>query len=90
MPLRPPGTLAARFHARHRERYGFADPDAALEVVSMRTSIVSPGEAFALDRVPRTPAVSGPASVALDGATLWVAPGWTARRGRDGAWRVTR
>ncbi|HEY3765432.1 MAG TPA: hydantoinase/oxoprolinase family protein, partial [Gaiellales bacterium] len=90
VPLRPPGTLAARFHARHRERYGFADPDAALEVVSMRTSIVSPGAVFALDRVPRTPAVSGPASMALDGATLWVAPGWTARRGRDGAWRVTR
>jgi N-methylhydantoinase A len=89
VPLRPVGTLARRFHERHRERYGFADPDAEIEVVSVRTSVVAPGEAFALARVPATPAVSGPASVPLEGATLWVAPGWTARRGRDGAWRVT-
>jgi N-methylhydantoinase A/oxoprolinase/acetone carboxylase beta subunit len=88
--LHPVATLAPRFHARHRERYGFDDPDAAIEVVSVRTSVVALGEPYALDRVPSVPAVRGPASVPLDGATLWVAPGWTARRGRDGAWRLTR
>ena len=88
--LHPVATLARRFHARHRDRYGFDDPGAGIEVVSVRTSVVAPGAAFALARVPPTPAVAGPASVPLDGATLWVAAGWTARRGRDGAWRVSR
>ena len=90
MPLRPRAGLARRFHARHHERYGFADADAEIEVVSVRTSVVAPGAAFTLARVAATPAVSGPASVPLDGATLWVAPGWTARRRRDGSWRVAR
>jgi N-methylhydantoinase A len=88
--LRPVATLARRFHARHRERYGFDDPAAEVEVVSLRTSVVAPGASFELERSPGTPAVRGPASVPLEGATLWVAPGWTARRGRDGAWRAAR
>ena len=43
VPLRPPSTLARRFHARHRERYGFDDPSAEIEVVSVRTSVIVPG-----------------------------------------------
>jgi N-methylhydantoinase A len=90
VPLRPRAGVARRFHARHRERYGFADPEAEIEVVSVRTSTILPGAAFALRRVAATPAVRGPVSVPLDGATLWVAPGWTARRRPDGAWRLAR
>jgi N-methylhydantoinase A len=88
--LKPASTLARRFHARHRERYGFDDPDAGIEVTSVRTSVVAPGAGYELDRAKRLPAVRGPASVPLEGATLWVADGWTARRGNDGSWRVTR
>jgi N-methylhydantoinase A/oxoprolinase/acetone carboxylase beta subunit len=90
VPLRPRASLARRFHARHRERYGFGDPGAEIEVVSVRTSIVAPGVPYELVRVAGTPAVRGPASVPLEGATLWVAPGWTARRRPDGSWRVAR
>jgi N-methylhydantoinase A/oxoprolinase/acetone carboxylase beta subunit len=90
VPLRPRSSLATRFHARHRERYGFDDPDAGIEVTSVRTSVVAPGSGYELDRVGRVRAVRGPASVPLEGATLWVADGWTARRGDDGSWRVTR
>jgi N-methylhydantoinase A/oxoprolinase/acetone carboxylase beta subunit len=90
VPLRPRASLARRFHARHRERYGFDDPAAGIEVVSVRTSIVAPGAEFTLARVAATPAVHGPASVPLGGSTLWVAPGWTARRRPDGSWRVAR
>jgi N-methylhydantoinase A/oxoprolinase/acetone carboxylase beta subunit len=90
VPMLPRAGLARRFHARHRERYGFDDPGAEVEVVSVRTSVVAPGAAFVLARVAATPAVRGPASVPLDGATLWVAPGWTARRLPDGSWRVAR
>jgi hypothetical protein len=41
-------------------------------------------------RAPRVAPVRGPARVPLDGATLWVAKGWTARRAADGTWEVTR
>ena len=45
----------------------------------------------ARDGSPPRPAVRGPASVPLDGATLWVARGVDgAPRGRDGAWRLAR
>jgi N-methylhydantoinase A/oxoprolinase/acetone carboxylase beta subunit len=88
--LRPRASIARRFHARHRERYGFAEPGAEIEVVSVRTSTILPGADYALHRVASVPAVRGPASVPLDGATLWVAPGWTARRRPDGAWRLAR
>jgi N-methylhydantoinase A/oxoprolinase/acetone carboxylase beta subunit len=87
VPVRPLRTLARRFHERHRERYGFADSDAEIEVVSVRTSTVRPGPSVELRRAGRIPAVRGPASVALDGATLWVAPGWSARRRDDHAAR---
>jgi N-methylhydantoinase A len=88
--LKPAATLSRRFHARHRERYGFDDPAAEVEVTSVRTSVVAPGASYELERAKRVAAVRGPASVPLDGATLWVAEGWTARRGGDGSWRVTR
>jgi N-methylhydantoinase A len=88
--LRPSSTLARRFHARHRERYGFDDPDAEIEVTSVRISVAAPGAGHELERAERVPPVRGPASVPLEGATLWVADGWTARRGEDGSWRVMR
>ena len=90
VPLRPRASLATRFHTRHRERYGFDDPDAEIEVTSVRTSVVAPGAGYELGRAGRVAAVRGPASVPLEGATLWVAEGWTARRGDDGSWRVRR
>ncbi|MDX6533246.1 MAG: N-methylhydantoinase [Gaiellales bacterium] len=88
--LEPFGTLVERFHERHRERYGFADPDAPIEVVNVRASVVSQGEPLSLGSGERPRRVTGPAAVHLDGATLWVADGWTARMGSDGAWSVTR
>jgi N-methylhydantoinase A len=86
----PRRTLAQRFHARHRERFGFDDPEGTIEVVSVRVSTVEAGPKLELPRAPRTPHVRGPASVPLDGATLWVGEGWTARRGGDGSWRLSR
>jgi N-methylhydantoinase A len=90
VPARPAATLARRFHARHRERYGFADEDGEVEVVAVRTDTVVAGPRLRLARVAAAGPMAGPASVPLDGATLWVAPGWTARRRRDGSWRLTR
>jgi N-methylhydantoinase A/oxoprolinase/acetone carboxylase beta subunit len=90
VPVAPRATLAERFHARHRERYGFDDPDGEVEVVSVRVTTVGPGPELALPRVPRTAPIRGPESVPLAGATMWVGEGWTARRRPDGSWRLTR
>jgi N-methylhydantoinase A/oxoprolinase/acetone carboxylase beta subunit len=90
VPVTPRRTLAERFHARHRERFGFADPGAEIEVVSVRVTTVEAGPGLDLPSVPRTAPVPGPASVPLDGATIWVGEGWTARRRPDGSWRLTR
>jgi len=90
VPVAPRATLAERFHARHRERYGFDDPGGEIEVVSVRVTTVRAGPELELPRVPRTAPVRGPESVPLDGATMWVGEGWTARRRPDGSWRLTR
>ncbi|MFA9273166.1 MAG: hydantoinase/oxoprolinase family protein, partial [Baekduiaceae bacterium] len=44
-PLETPGAAALRaaFDAVHEERYGFADPDAGLELVTVRATAVVPG-----------------------------------------------
>jgi N-methylhydantoinase A len=90
LPLEPFGTLEERFHERHRERYGFANPDTPVEVVNVRASVVSPGEPLKLGSAGRRRRVAGPAVVHLDGATLWVPKGWTARMGPGAGWSVTR
>jgi N-methylhydantoinase A/oxoprolinase/acetone carboxylase beta subunit len=88
--LEPLATLEERFHARHAERYGHDDRDAAIELVNLRAATIGAAPELRLARGPRSRPVSGPATVHLDGATLWVAPGWTARRPADGGWTVTR
>jgi N-methylhydantoinase A len=46
IPLGP--DLAARFHRAHEERYGYADQDRPLELVSVRTAEVRPAPTVAL------------------------------------------
>ena len=90
LPLEPIRDLPARFHAAHDERYGFSDPGWPIEVVNLRAHVRAAGAELQVAGMPRVAPVAGPGTVHLDGATLWVAPGWTARRRRDGAWVVTR
>ncbi|HVG88345.1 MAG TPA: hydantoinase/oxoprolinase family protein [Gaiellales bacterium] len=90
VPLEPLRTLAERFHERHQARFGFSDPGGEIELINLRAASTAPGPELALSPARRRPAVSGPARVDLDGATLWVAEGWTARADRGGTWRVTR
>ena len=88
--LEPVRTLAERFHLRHEERYGHRDEAAEIEVVNLRGAAVRPSAGLRLRRSGRSRRVAGPAGVPVDGATLWVAAGWTATRTRDGGWRVER
>jgi N-methylhydantoinase A len=119
VPAQPIAGLAARFHAAHERRFGFADPAAALEVVTVEVG-GSLAQALPRERASRraTPearrtvevwhegrrrravaltrealpaaGLAGPAIVSDAGATLWVAPGWRARRHASGAVVVTR
>jgi N-methylhydantoinase A len=82
---RPAVELAGRFHDAHRTRYGDCDPSRPVEVVSIRLAATRPGVAPDLDTGAATPPASGPATFGLDGATAWLAPGWSARPGPAGS-----
>jgi N-methylhydantoinase A len=43
IPFDEPGELAAAFHGEHERRYGHADPDRAVELVTLRAAAVQPG-----------------------------------------------
>jgi N-methylhydantoinase A len=90
LPLEPVRDLPVRFHVAHQERYGFHDVSWPVEVVNVRAHATVPGAELRIAPQPRVAPVRGPGTVHLEGATLWVAPGWTASRRRDGAWEVTR
>ncbi len=78
-PEAPAAELADAFHAAHRERYGDADPDRAIEAVSLRLAAERPGLDPGISPGAPGPAVAGPAVIPMDGATCWVAEGWSAR-----------
>jgi N-methylhydantoinase A len=87
VPLGP--ALRERFDRAHEERYGYADPERAVELVAVRTADVVAGPAIELP--PADPVdVSGPAVVELDGATCWIPPGWVGVRDGYGTLAVTR
>lgn len=83
-PEAPAAALAAAFHDAHRQRYGDADPDQPVEAVTIRLTAERPGVAPDLAVRERGPEVVGPATIPMDGATCWVAPGWTARENSRG------
>jgi N-methylhydantoinase A len=86
LPLQP--DLESAFHRSHAEQYGFADPMRTVELVAVRTADVRPALRIELPSGERRVA-HGPVRIDLDGATLWVPPGWVGAR--DGAtWIVTR
>ena len=67
--------LAATFHRAHEEQYGFAEPEREIELVAVRTAEVTAAPSVTLSAA-RERSVSGPRSVELAGATVWVPAGW--------------
>jgi N-methylhydantoinase A len=86
IPLGP--DLGERFHRRHEERYGYADPTRELELVAVRRAEIRPGPPLELPSADRA-AAAGPAVVELEGATCWLPPGWVGARD-GGVWTLTR
>jgi N-methylhydantoinase A/oxoprolinase/acetone carboxylase beta subunit len=66
--------LAGRFHDAHEARYGYADPDRAIELVAVRTAEVRPAPPVTITGPSLT--ARGPQVLELDGATAWVPAGW--------------
>jgi N-methylhydantoinase A len=81
VPLQP--DLDAAFHHAHEERYGYADPSRAIELVAVRTAEVVPGPVVSFEAAERR-AVTGPQVVELPGATCWVPDGWRGETNGDG------
>ncbi len=74
------------FAAEHERRNGYRRDGAAVEVVALRaTCRVHPP--LALEDLPAPPRVgaTGPAVVAEEDCTIWVADGWVATPGALGA-----
>ena len=69
--------LAERFHEAHEERYGYADPERALELVAVRTAEITP--APPIEVTGPELAVPGPRVLELAGATAWVPEGWAGK-----------
>jgi N-methylhydantoinase A len=74
--------LAGRFHAAHADRYGYADPGRALELVAVRTADVRPGPPLEVSG-PRLTA-RGPQVLELEGATAWIPQGWAGETDANG------
>jgi N-methylhydantoinase A len=84
-PAPDPDELRRAFDRAHEDRYGYADHDAGLELVSVRVAVALPGaepRAAAWDGLPEG-ASEGPAVVRLPGSTLVVPKGWRARAEAD-------
>ena len=82
-------SLAEAFHRAHEDRYGYADRGRELELVAVRTAETRPGPKF--DLPPGEPLhVEGPATVELEGATCFVAPGWVGDRDGDSTLALTK
>ena len=79
-PRPDPAELRRAFDRAHEDRYGYSDPDASLELVTVRVAVALPGAqprpaewgGLGAERV------EGPEVVALPGSTLVVPEGWRA------------
>ena len=67
--------LPQRFHAAHEDRYGYADESRPLELVAVRTADVRTAPPVSVTGPELR--VTGPRSLELQGATVWVPRGWS-------------
>jgi N-methylhydantoinase A len=87
VPLQP--RLAEAFHRAHEARYGYADRERPIELVTVRTADVRPGPRLELPEAAPLEA-RGPSVLELDGATCWIPPGWVGvRDGTSSTLRLT-
>ncbi|MCB0827477.1 MAG: hydantoinase/oxoprolinase family protein [Solirubrobacterales bacterium] len=84
-----PAVLRERFEAAHLERYGYVDPEAPIELVTVRRRSLEAGPEIRLETGTFDDR-SGPAVIDLEQATVFVPPGWTVTAGPAGLLRLQR
>lgn len=83
--VRPdPDAVRAAFVLLHEERYGYAEPDGEIEIVTIRERRSVPGPVVALTGAGAAAAVQGPQVLPLPETTVWVPPGWHGRADTTG------
>jgi len=84
-PRPNPDELRRAFDRAHEDRYGYSDPDARLELVTIRVAVALPGAEPRPAEWEGLPAetVDGPAVVPLPGSTLVIPDGWRAHAEDD-------
>jgi N-methylhydantoinase A/oxoprolinase/acetone carboxylase beta subunit len=82
--------LREAFDAAHDERYGYADPDAAIELVTVRRTRREPGPHVELHGGDARPVATGPDVLRLPETTIVVAAGWRATEDAAGTIRLER
>lgn len=84
-----PSRLRSLFESVHVSRYGYCEPGQEIELVTVRRRYLEPGPEIALaagDFADR----SGPESIDLGQATIWLPEGWAAQSDRAGLLRLSR
>jgi N-methylhydantoinase A/oxoprolinase/acetone carboxylase beta subunit len=90
LTVRGDGDLREAFERLHEERYGYRDPDAEVEVVTVRATRREPGADVVLGDGREQAPVAGPLVVELEGSTVWVPEGWSGAWDEDGTLRLER
>ena len=84
-PAPDPAALRRAFDRAHEDRYGYSDPEARLELVTVRVAVALPGaepRQASWAGLPRD-VVEGPEVIALPGSTLVIPRGWRAHAEED-------
>ncbi|MDQ5895443.1 MAG: N-methylhydantoinase [Actinomycetota bacterium] len=84
-----PVRLRELFERAHEERYGYSDPEAPIELVTVRRRYLRSGPGFSTSP-PSHEDLDGPATVDLGEATLHLPQGWKVRGENGGLLRMTR
>ncbi len=86
----PSEELREAFEALHEERYGYRDPDAPIELVTVRVSATVPGPEVSLQEDREPSDVKGPTVIALPESTVLVPEGWAGEVDASGTVRLRR
>jgi N-methylhydantoinase A/oxoprolinase/acetone carboxylase beta subunit len=85
-----PDAIRSAFDNAHEERYGFKDPDAEIELVTIRVSYAQSGSPLPREEPEAREEVSGPALRRALETTVVIPEGWIAWVDGDGAWVLER
>jgi N-methylhydantoinase A len=84
------GLLREAFEAAHEERYGHRDPNADVELVTVRVTASTGGAELELEQHEHEPESLGGPVIALPESTVFVPAGWTASADQNGTVRLVR